>query len=150
MFVTRARYDALHARYVEVLDERDAARKSAAESGDSVIQLAASTARAGQDMQAARDLLRRSEQGRRNLRGLLEHLRDTGSQGVLRTTHNRLARALRGCARYRAEAAALRRELATARAAYDHAVGLDSPALDMGVHWQQRRSDRPVPKAVES
>ncbi|WP_328902323.1 hypothetical protein OHR86_22550 [Streptomyces sp. NBC_00441] len=150
MFVTRARYDALYARYVEVLDQRDAAVKSAKESGDSVIQLAASTARAGQDLQLARGLLRKSEQGRHNLRGLLEHLRDTGSQGVLRTTHNRLTRALRACARYRAENARMRRQVAQLHAAYDNAVGLDSPALDMGVHWQQRRSDRPVPKAVES
>ncbi|MEW2127069.1 hypothetical protein AB0891_25450 [Streptomyces sp. NPDC007259] len=126
MFVTRARYDALYARYVEVLDERDAARRSAKESGDSVVQLAASTARAGQ----------RAEQARSFARGL--------------HSASRLARALRACARYRAENAQLRRSTVRLQADYDHAVGLDSPALDMGVHWQQRRTDRPVPKAVES
>jgi MoxR-like ATPase len=125
MFVTRARYEALRARYVEVLDERDAARRSAKESGDSVIQLAASTARAGQE----------AERGRAVARSL--------------RSASRLGRALRACARYRAESAALRQQVAAVLAAYDHAVGLDSPALDMGVHWQQRRSDRPVPKAVD-
>lgn len=91
-------------------------------------------------------------------RALAGQVRSAGRLG------RRLMRALRACARYRAESAALRREVARYRvsaaadarradslqAAYDHAVGLDSPALDMGVHWQQRRSDRPVPKAVES
>ncbi|MFF4661979.1 hypothetical protein [Streptomyces sp. NPDC001282] len=47
--------------------------------------------------------LTKSEQGRRNLRGLLEHHRDQGSLGILRTTRTRLARALKACARYRAE-----------------------------------------------
>ncbi|WP_329047079.1 hypothetical protein [Streptomyces sp. NBC_01422] len=51
--------------------------------------------------------LAKSEQGRRNLRGLLEHHRDQGSLGILRTTRTRLTRALRACARYRAEVARL-------------------------------------------
>ncbi|MEU2674805.1 hypothetical protein ABZ622_39445 [Streptomyces sp. NPDC007164] len=49
----------------------------------------------------------KSEQGRRNLRGLLEHHRDQGSVGILRTTRVRLTRALKACARYRAEVARL-------------------------------------------
>ncbi|MEU1494326.1 hypothetical protein ABZ456_29245 [Streptomyces sp. NPDC005776] len=126
MFVTRSKYDALYARYVEVVDQRDAARKSARESGESVIQLAASTARAGQEAERARAFAR----------GL--------------HSASRLARALQACARYRGDARVLRYQLAAARAAYDNAVGLDSPGLNEGRHWQQRRSDKPRPKAVES
>jgi len=54
-----------------------------------------------------RTTLAKSEQGRRNLRGLLEHHRDQGSLGILRTTRTRLTRALMACARYRAEIARL-------------------------------------------
>lgn len=126
MFVTRSRYDALYARYVKVVGQRDAARLSAAESSDSVVQLAASAARAGQEALRARALV-----------------------GQIRAANRfacRLARAIRACARYRADAMALRHQLAVARAQYDHAVGLDSPALDEGARWQERRTDRPVPK----
>ncbi|MFE7626059.1 hypothetical protein [Streptomyces sp. NPDC057509] len=112
MFVTRSRYDALHARYVEVVEQRDEARQDAA----SLLSAA-------------------------NLSAYYIATADA-------PLRDRLSRALEACTRYRAEAAALRRELAAARAAYDHAVGLDSPALDLGRHWQQRRSDRPVPRAV--
>jgi chromosome segregation ATPase len=49
--------------------------------------------------------LAKSEQGRRNLRGLLD--RHLNSLGVLKTTRARLDRALRACARYRAELADL-------------------------------------------
>ncbi len=56
---------------------------------------------------ALRKRLAKSEQGRRNLIGLLEHHRDMGSLGLLRQHRNRLERALRACARYRAEIAAL-------------------------------------------
>lgn len=130
MFVTRARYNALHARYVDVVEQRDDAVRSARESGDSVIQLAASAARAGQDAARAR--------------ALVGQVRASGRLA------RRLARALRGCARYRAEAVALRRQLAAARAAYDHSVGLDAPALDEGAHWQRRREDRPTPRRAAS
>lgn len=61
--------------------------------------------------------LARSQQSRRNLRGLLEHHRDMGSLGMLRQHRNRLSRALRACARYRTEVAELRTEV-TKRQAY--------------------------------
>ncbi|TRV72573.1 hypothetical protein FKN01_29740 [Streptomyces sp. 130] len=130
MFVTRSKYDALYDRYVEMVAQRDDAIEDAKESAASVHQLATAAGRL--DLEAVR------------ARALAGQVRSAGRLG------RRLMRALRVCARYRAENAALRREVAAARAAYDHAVGLDSPALDMGVHWQQRRSDRVVPKAVES
>lgn len=130
MFVTRSKYDALHARYVEVLAQRDDARKNAKEASDSVIQLAASIDRTGHEASTGR--------------ALLAQIRAS------RSLARRLIRAVEACARYRDDAAALRHQLAQVQAAYDHSVGLDSPALDMGVHWQQRRSDRVVPKAVES
>lgn len=57
----------------------------------------------------------------------------------------RLHRALRACARYRADEARLVGQLALLQAAYDNATGLDDPALDLGVHWQERRSDKPRP-----
>ncbi|ROQ69208.1 hypothetical protein EDD93_3705 [Streptomyces sp. 840.1] len=60
----------------------------------------------------------------------------------------RLHRALRACARYRDHEARLVGRLALLQAAYDTAVGLDDPALHLGVHWQERRSDKPRPTAV--
>ncbi len=58
--------------------------------------------------------LARSQQSRRNLRGLLEHHRDMGSLGMLRQHRNRLSRALRACARYRTDLAQLRTALSRA------------------------------------
>ncbi|MFE7105602.1 hypothetical protein ACFU98_10745 [Streptomyces sp. NPDC057575] len=57
--------------------------------------------------------LAKAEQGRRNLRGLLEHHRDQGSLGILRATRTRLARALKACTRYRAEIARLAARITT-------------------------------------
>lgn len=54
----------------------------------------------------------------------------------------RLDRALRACARYRQTETKLARRIAELQARHDHAVGLDSPALDAGALWQDRRHDK--------
>lgn len=54
----------------------------------------------------------------------------------------RLHRALRACARYRDNEAKLARHAARLQERLDHAVGLDSPALDEGALWQDRRHDK--------
>jgi hypothetical protein len=68
---------------------------------------------------AERDRLRaklaRSEQGRRNLRELLNHHRDMGPLGMRQQHRNRLDRALRACVRYRADRDRLATELAEAK-----------------------------------
>ncbi|MFI8104740.1 hypothetical protein [Streptomyces sp. NPDC086023] len=56
-------------------------------------------------------------------------------------TAERLARALRACAGYRAELAAARRYAASLEARPDNAVGLDHPDIDAGAKWQDRRRD---------
>ncbi|MET9707871.1 hypothetical protein [Streptomyces griseus] len=38
---------------------------------------------------------------------------------------------------------AAERRAARLQAQYDHAVGLDSPSLDLGATWQSRREDKP-------
>ncbi|NUS76740.1 MAG: hypothetical protein HOV70_11140 [Streptomyces sp.] len=38
---------------------------------------------------------------------------------------------------------AAERRAARLQAQYDHAVGLDNPSLDLGAHWQTRRTDKP-------
>lgn len=145
MFISRSRYNELLARVEMYREAANDARK---------VQRAALTTNARiaeqvVDTTGLRARLAKSEQGRRNLMGLLEHHRDMGALGLLRACGNRLDRALRACARYRAENARLRSHLAQLQRGYDAAVGLDEPALDEGVHWQQRRSDMPKPKAVQ-
>lgn len=56
----------------------------------------------------------------------------------------RLARALRACARYRADNARLERREQHLQQRLDDAVGLTSPAFDQGAHWQARRADKPL------
>lgn len=56
---------------------------------------------------------------------------------------HRLRRAVLVIVRLRHERAALERQLAALQFRYDTAVGLDSPALDEGARWQERRPDKP-------
>lgn len=53
----------------------------------------------------------------------------------------RLDRALRGCARWRAEAAAQARLILDQQRQLDHLLEMDTPDVDAGVLWQQRRAD---------
>ncbi|GAA3374658.1 hypothetical protein [Streptomyces racemochromogenes] len=66
----------------------------------------------------------------------------------------RRRRLLVACATYRAESANLRslhreqaRRIRHLEAQLDHALGTDSPAVDAGSNWQQRRTDKPRPRA---
>lgn len=138
--------------YNELLARTEMYRQAASDARNVQRAALATNARIAEqvvDTTGLRERLAKSEQGRRNLMGLLEHHRDTGALGLLRECGKRLDRALRACARYRAENARLRSHLAQLQRGYDAAVGLDEPALDEGVHWQQRRADKPRPKAVQ-
>ncbi|MET8297430.1 hypothetical protein ABZW02_25730 [Streptomyces sp. NPDC005180] len=62
----------------------------------------------------------------------------------------RRRRLLVACATYRAESANLRalhyeqaRRIRHLETQLDHALGVDSPAVDAGSNWQQRRADKP-------
>jgi hypothetical protein len=145
MFISRSRYNQLLARVEMYREAADDARK---------VQRAALTTNARiaeqvVDTTGLRDRLAKSEQGRRNLMGLLEHHRDMGALGLLRKSGDRLDRALRACARYRADNARLTRQVATLQGRLDNAVGLDAPSLDLGAKWQERRTDKPWPKFEE-
>lgn len=126
MFVLRSTYRALRADYVRVLEQRDTARREH--------RAARTTTRiaAGQFTNTD-DALGRAR---------LARIRDAVRYGA------RIDRLIRAVAALRTENAQLRRQVTAARAAYDNAVGLDSPALDEGAHWQERRSDKPRPTAV--
>lgn len=131
MFVLRSTHAALKTRYQQVLDQRNEARQAAG------AHLRAAGFTAGQVI-TADDVTARYRHGMHvaTIRGI--------------RLAGRLDRMVRATARLRAELAAETRRANAAQAAYDHAVGLDSPALDLGAHWQERRSDRPRAKAVES
>ncbi|MFJ3084736.1 hypothetical protein ACIPJG_33995 [Streptomyces halstedii] len=120
MFVTRSRYRALAADYERVLEQRDTARR------DARTHLTTTRTAAGQYTDSA-DALHRVG---------LARIRDAVRYGA---RINRLARAV---ARLRVEVAAEVRRADRLQAAYDHAVGLDNPSLDLGAQWQQRRTDK--------
>ncbi|WP_393057670.1 hypothetical protein [Streptomyces sp. LN549] len=131
MFVLRSTHAALKARYEQVLHQRDIARRDAA------AHLGAAGLTAGQVIVAE------------DVAAMWQH---TMSAAIRRNVRlgDRLERMVRATARLRTENAQLHRDLMKVWAAYDNAVGLDSPALDLGAHWQERRSDKPRAKAVES
>lgn len=146
MFISRSRYNQLLARvdmyHQAATDTRNVQRAALATNARIAEQVV--------DTTGLRERLAKSEQGRRNLMGLLEHHRDTGALGLLRKSGERLDRALRACARYRADNVRLTRQVATLQARLDSAVGLDAPNLDMGAHWQTRRPDKPRATTGES
>ncbi|MCX4540464.1 hypothetical protein [Streptomyces sp. NBC_01565] len=78
--------------------------------------------------------------------GLIQAWTDSGRLPLGRRRYEdqqaRLHRALRACARYRRDEAALARHAVALQQRLDHAVGLDSPALDAGARWQERRLDK--------
>ncbi|WP_371624085.1 hypothetical protein OG245_15345 [Streptomyces sp. NBC_01116] len=121
MFVSRRKYNALAADYERIREQRDEAQRAVR-----AMQTATRTA-AGQ-FTAADDTLNRVRLAR-----LADAIRYTG----------RIARLVRIVARLRGEVGAAERRAYRLQAAYDSAVGLDDPLLDLGAHWQTRRSDKP-------
>ncbi|WP_069743065.1 hypothetical protein [Streptomyces sp. EN23] len=75
---------------------------------------------------------RRSEQDARN-----EVTRQVALAEVRQADHDRTVAGMA------ADLAAAERRVARLQAAYDNAVGLDNPTLDLGAHWQTRRADKP-------
>lgn len=127
MVVLRSTHRALQVQYERVLEQRDTARREARAA-------IASTHLAAGQFTNTDDALGRAR---------LARIRDAVRYGA------RIDRLCRAVARLRTENTQLRRQVTAARAAYDHAVGLDSPALDEGAHWQERRSDKPRTTAVK-
>ncbi|WP_318196877.1 hypothetical protein [Streptomyces sp. MCL20-2] len=121
MPVSRRKYNALAADYERIREQRDEAQRNVR-----AMQTATRTA-AGQ-FTAADDTLNRVRLAR-----LADAIRYTG----------RITRLVRIVARLRTEVAAAERRAARVQAQYDNAVGLDNPTLDLGAHWQNRRSDKP-------
>ncbi|MFF5891209.1 hypothetical protein ACFY72_20860 [Streptomyces globisporus] len=121
MFVSRRKYEQLLADYERIREQRDEAQRNVR-----AMQTATRTA-AGQ-FTAADDTLNRVRLAR-----LADAIRYTG----------RITRLVRIVARLRTEVAAAERRAARVQAQYDNAVGLDDPTLDLGAHWQTRRSDKP-------
>lgn len=121
MPVSRRKYNALAADYERIREQRDDAQRTVR-----AMQTATRTA-AGQ-FTAADDTLTRVR---------LARIRDAV------TYRQRIARLTRAVVTLRAAYAAAERRAARAQAAYDHAVGLDNPTLDLGAHWQTRRADKP-------
>lgn len=123
MFVLRSAHRALQADYVRVLEQRDDARRQARAA------LTATHLAAGQytDTDAALDRVR------------LARLRDAVAY------RRRITRLVRTIARYRTALTAETRRADRLQAAYDNATSLANPALDLGAHWQERRTDRPRP-----
>lgn len=58
------------------------------------------------------------------------------------TTHERLDRVLRACARYRQDAAVLQRRVRHLEAQLDDAMGLNQSGIVDGARWQERRHDK--------
>lgn len=121
MFVLRSTHAALQADYARVLEQRDDARREARAA------LAASHLAAGQFTNSD-DALHRSR---------LARLRDAVAH------RQRIERLARTVVRLRQALTAETRRADRLQARLDNAVGLDDPALDLGAHWQQRRSDKP-------
>ncbi len=94
----RAQVADLTAQRDQLREQRDEARGQAAAEHTALRT-------ACRQLEDVRARLAKSQQGRRNLMGLLEHHRDAGPLGMRRQHRDRLARALRACARYRAELA---------------------------------------------
>lgn len=61
---------------------------------------------------------------------------------ALRRYSTRLNRALRGCARYRAELAAAQRLIRDQQRQLDDLLGLNDIGIEMGLTWQERRADK--------
>ncbi|TMU98063.1 hypothetical protein [Streptomyces sp. DASNCL29] len=72
----------------------------------------------------------------------LERAREDANDGALDEMGARLDRALRACARYRADADGQARLNRNQQQLLDTFYGLDTPAIAEGAQWQQRRHDR--------
>ncbi|MBV7671409.1 hypothetical protein STHAL_18330 [Streptomyces halstedii] len=120
MPVSRRKYNELAADYERVLEQRDNARRQAR------THLTTTRTAAGQYTTADAALERTR----------LARIRDAVRYGA------RIDRLARVVARLRVEVAAESRRADRLQAAYDHAVGLDAPSLDLGAQWQQRRTDK--------
>ncbi|WP_432010138.1 hypothetical protein [Streptomyces cucumeris] len=72
----------------------------------------------------------------------LERAQEAAGDGALDEMGGRLDRALRACARYRADADGQVRLIRSQQELLDRLYGLDTPAVAEGERWQERRHDR--------
>ncbi|MCP9205548.1 hypothetical protein [Streptomyces cucumeris] len=78
----------------------------------------------------------------RRLTDQLERAHEAAQDGALDEMGGRLDRALRACARYRADADGQARLIRSQQELLDRLYGLDTPAVAEGERWQERRHDR--------
>ncbi|MGA6873065.1 hypothetical protein ACO8D0_14325 [Streptomyces pratensis] len=121
MFVLRSTHRALQADYLRVLEQRNEAEQQARAARVSM-KLAAGQFTDTDDALGQARLARISD-----------------AVGYRR----RITRLIRTIARYRTALTTETRRADRLQKAYDHAVGLDTPALDLGAKWQQTRTDKP-------
>lgn len=91
-------------------------------------------ARADAYAEAARD-------NRRVQKAALDNTRHIAAQYV--GLDNRLTRTVKACARYRAELAIRNRRIRHLEQRLDNLLGLDTPEIEAGARWQERRPDKP-------
>ncbi|MFF5980889.1 hypothetical protein ACFY78_18790 [Streptomyces olindensis] len=134
MFVRRSRYDDLYARYQLALENLAKARTER--------DTAVSNRRLINGLLAEAQTANRRLDGRnRRLRELLDHHRDKGSLGMLRQHRDRLERALRACARYRAELTTAPSQTPTELVAELHRSEQARGALDEQCRMLQRANE---------
>lgn len=110
----------LQARVAEFAEQRDEARTELAASRATVIRLAGRNTRLTEQLELAYK---------------------QADDGALEEMGARLDRALRACARYRAELVRTGRDMSRLQARLDDACGLNSAAVQAGQDWQGRRVD---------
>lgn len=135
-FVTRARYDDLHARYQDALERIEELAKELTDEQDARRLIACQYVDADT---AARRVHARNQR----LLEQLEDAREAQQQHAgTRPLTARLNRALRACARYRIQVAARERMIRTQQKQLDAALGLNEPEITAGANWQKRRVDK--------
>jgi len=127
MFVLASKHRDLHARYQHALTQLTTARAELANWKGSAIRTAGRNTVLAERLDIARGAV----------------LVDNEYVGQLEA---RLGRVLRACVRYRASIRRLERDNARLQARLDDGLGLNTPAMDEGARWQERRADLPRPR----
>ncbi|MFF7880949.1 hypothetical protein ACH40F_08280 [Streptomyces sp. NPDC020794] len=142
------------ARYEQVIDQRDEARKEAAEHVCKIVELCSEVDALREQYAVARDQLtargqlvqqRGTALGRISNR--LDHIESEYSHidGYAARMEERLDRALKAAARYLAAYHAEKHRADHLQTRLDYALGLNSAAVEDGKNWQDRRVDKPHP-----
>lgn len=142
------------ARYEQVIDQRDDARKEAAEHVCKIVGLCSEIdalreqrAATGNQLAARGQLAQQRGTALGRISNRLDHIESEYSHidGYAARMEERLDRALKATARYLAAYHAEKRRADGLQTRLDHALGLNDPAVEAGQHWQARRTDKPHP-----